>query len=273
MFNIIIKLVFFVPVSIALLLSINGCATSMLFEKKDGPHEIKIKSSGTFNQIYYKINKLSNNGIWSDERILCIPINVSDSNSENVIYYVIKKDWFNPSYQSALADTERYKVLLSKQLTLKSVEIINHNGKHSKGLYIYLTYDKKPEMSGDFKPLYPDKKFTPDETVPNDIITQNIVIDGNDRLRLHGSYYSYLVRHGQYQLESDIETKYDFSGYDKLLPDDSHKYTVNIMNSEAEHVFPVVLRYGLAPIAIAADVALSPFYLLMFSTADYWMPR
>ncbi|NTW16968.1 MAG: hypothetical protein HGA41_05860 [Syntrophaceae bacterium] len=262
-----------VAVLIVFVLSTNGCATYSLFGKKDGPHEIKIKTSGTFNQIYFKINKLTDNGIWRDERIFCIPIKIADADSHKVLYFVIKKDWFNPSYESALSDTERYKSRISKHINLKTLEIINHNGKHSKGLYVYLTYDKVSEVPGDSKPLYPDKKYSTDETVPKYIITKNTVINENDSIRLHGSHYSYLVRPGQYQLESDIETKFDLHGYDKLLPDDSHEFPVNIMSSETEHIFPGVVRYGLAPIAIAADVALSPFYLLMFSTADHWMPR
>jgi len=258
----------------------NGCATCSLLGKKDGPHEIRVNSSGTFNQIYYKIIKLNNDNLYNVERILCIPIDETSTKKPvselihqprgDINFLVIRKDLFN-SVTSAKDDTERYRLLLSKYIDLKSVEVILHKGKHVKGWYIYLTYDYLANTSNDLHPLYPNKMFSRKEVIPNDVIPNNYIV--NDSIIQHGSHYAYLVRHGQYHLETNVEKEFDLHGYDKLLPESNHEYTVNIMDSEAVYMHSAFLRYSLAPCAIAIDLAASPFYLLMFSTAEYWMPR
>lgn len=237
---------------------ISGCATWYVYEKKDGPHKVSISESGTFDQIYYSVIKLNNNKLYNVEKILCIPILVEGSKK-----YIIISNYHYDSISSANRDIDTYKSMLKSDVEIKSIEVINHKGKHRHGWYIYFTYDTQPNVSINKGFIYPNKLFNPGELIPDDIIKNNYMVTVNDRIKHHGTHYAYLV-HTPELLKVKIEDKFDYRNYEKLLPDNNHAHTLNVMNSDAEYLHSAFFRYGMTPFSLAVDIATSPLQLLFF---------
>ncbi len=239
----------------------NGCATSLVYERKNGPHEVSIRSSGTFNQIYYTVIKHDNNKTWNVEKILCIPVIIDSAKKYLIIRNVLYMD-----INSANNDTDKYKSALKNYVDLKSVEVIKQNSKFrdlKSGFNIYFTYNPRPNVSNDLKYLRPNKMFVQGEMIPDGIIRNNYLVTTNGSIDQHGSHYSYLV-YPPVTLKSTIEDEFDYRSYEHLLPDDNHTYTLNLMNSDAVYVHSAFFRYGITPFSVAVDVATSPLQLLFF---------